>query len=84
MGVSYEIVFGKSKRSPARLFAVRPSHFVLQCLNYLEYIDNYHERIRMFHVKDAEFNPTENRAFMALSILDRPCRKIPFAGRRAG
>jgi sugar phosphate isomerase/epimerase len=35
-----------------------PSHFVLQQLNYLEYIDIYHERIRMFHVKDAEFNPT--------------------------
>ncbi|PUZ27633.1 Sugar phosphate isomerase/epimerase [Chitinophaga costaii] len=35
-----------------------PSHFVLQCLNYLEFIDIYHERIRMFHVKDAEFNPT--------------------------
>ena len=27
-------------------------------LNYLEFIDNYHERIKMFHVKDAEFNPT--------------------------
>ena len=35
-----------------------PSHFVLQQLNYLDYIDIYHERIRMFHVKDAEFNPT--------------------------
>jgi sugar phosphate isomerase/epimerase len=35
-----------------------PSHFVLQCLDYLEYIDLYHERIKMFHVKDAEFNPT--------------------------
>jgi sugar phosphate isomerase/epimerase len=35
-----------------------PSHFVLQCLDYLQYIDIYHERIRMFHVKDAEFNPT--------------------------
>jgi sugar phosphate isomerase/epimerase len=35
-----------------------PSHFVLQCLDYLTYIDYYHERIRMFHVKDAEFNPT--------------------------
>ena len=35
-----------------------PSHFVLQCLDYLEHIDIYHERIRMFHVKDAEFNPT--------------------------
>lgn len=35
-----------------------PSHFVMQQLNYLDYIDIYHERIRMFHVKDAEFNPT--------------------------
>jgi sugar phosphate isomerase/epimerase len=35
-----------------------PSHFVLQCLDYLEYIDIYHERIKAFHVKDAEFNPT--------------------------
>ncbi|RPE12917.1 sugar phosphate isomerase/epimerase [Chitinophaga lutea] len=34
------------------------SHFVLQCLDYLSFIDIYHERIRMFHVKDAEFNPT--------------------------
>ena len=35
-----------------------PSHFVLQCLDYLAYIDNYHDRIKAFHVKDAEFNPT--------------------------
>jgi sugar phosphate isomerase/epimerase len=35
-----------------------PSHFVLQAMNYLDFIDIYHERIRAFHVKDAEFNPT--------------------------
>jgi sugar phosphate isomerase/epimerase len=35
-----------------------PSHFVLQCLDYLQFIEIYHERIKMFHVKDAEFNPT--------------------------
>ncbi len=35
-----------------------PSHYVLQCLNYLDHIDIYHERIKMFHVKDAEFNPS--------------------------
>lgn len=35
-----------------------PSHFVLQALDYLEFIDHYHERIKMFHVKDAEFRPT--------------------------
>ena len=35
-----------------------PSHFVLQQLDYLQFIDIYHERIKMFHVKDAEFNAT--------------------------
>ena len=34
-----------------------PSHFVLQALDYLAYIDHYHDRIKMFHVKDAEFRP---------------------------
>ena len=35
-----------------------PSHFILQQLDYLQFIDFYHERIKAFHVKDAEFNPT--------------------------
>ena len=34
-----------------------PSHFVLQQLDYLEFIDIYHEYIKIFHVKDAEFIP---------------------------
>ncbi len=43
------------KNHPALQHSFRPKHFVLQQLNYLEYIDLYHERIKMFHVKDAEF-----------------------------
>ena len=35
-----------------------PSHYVLQALDYLDNLDIYRDRIRMFHVKDAEFNPT--------------------------
>jgi len=35
-----------------------PSHFVLQKLDYLGYIDRYHDRIKAFHVKDAEFRPS--------------------------
>jgi sugar phosphate isomerase/epimerase len=35
-----------------------PSHFLLQRLDYLAYLDLYHSRIKVFHVKDAEFNPT--------------------------
>lgn len=34
-----------------------PSHFMLQQLDYLDFIDIYHERIKAFHVKDAEFRP---------------------------
>ena len=34
-----------------------PSHFLLQQLDYLAFIDIYRERIKAFHVKDAEFNP---------------------------
>jgi sugar phosphate isomerase/epimerase len=34
-----------------------PSHFLLQQLDYLSFIDIYHERIKAFHVKDAEFRP---------------------------
>ncbi len=35
-----------------------PSHFVLQQLDYLTFIDHYYENIKAFHVKDAEFNST--------------------------
>ena len=57
-GVSYEMFLEKVDQHPRACLLYDPSHFVLQCLNYLEYIENYHERIKMFHVKDAEFNPT--------------------------
>ena len=35
-----------------------PSHFVLQCLDYVGFIREYAGFIRAFHVKDAEFNPS--------------------------
>jgi sugar phosphate isomerase/epimerase len=53
-----------------------PSHFVLQQLNYLEYIDIYHEFIKMFHVKDAEFNPSGRSGVYGgyQDWIDRPGR----------
>jgi sugar phosphate isomerase/epimerase len=57
-GVTYEMFLERVKNHPRANLLYDPSHFVLQCLDYLEYIDIYLERIRMFHVKDAEFNPT--------------------------
>ena len=57
-GVTYEMFLEKVANHPRACLLYDPSHFVLQCLDYLEYIDIYHERIRAFHVKDSEFNPT--------------------------
>lgn len=57
-GVTYEMFLERVKNHPRANLLYDPSHFVLQQLDYLQYIDFYHERIRMFHVKDAEFNPT--------------------------
>jgi sugar phosphate isomerase/epimerase len=39
------------------------SHFIKQGLDYVEFIDFYHERIKGFHVKDAEFRPTGKQGF---------------------
>jgi sugar phosphate isomerase/epimerase len=57
-GVSYERFLKHVDNHARACLLYDPSHFILQCLNYLEYIDFYHDRIKMFHVKDAEFNPT--------------------------
>ena len=57
-GATYERFLEQVNNHPRACLLYDPSHFVLQQLNYLDYIDLYHERIRAFHVKDAEFNPT--------------------------
>ena len=57
-GISYELFLKEVNNHARACLLYDPSHFVLQGLDYLQYIDFYHERIRAFHVKDAEFNPT--------------------------
>ncbi|MEQ9151743.1 MAG: sugar phosphate isomerase/epimerase [Parvibaculum sp.] len=57
-GVSYEMFLERVGDHARANLLYDPSHFVLQQLDYLDFIDIYHERIRAFHVKDAEFNPT--------------------------
>ncbi len=56
-GISYEMFLDKVKQHPRACLLYDPSHFILQCLDYVTYIDHYHERIRACHIKDAEFNP---------------------------
>ncbi|WP_416424859.1 sugar phosphate isomerase/epimerase family protein [Pseudomonas sp. App30] len=57
-GTSFERFLDRVGQHPRCNLLFDPSHFVLQQLDYLSYLDIYHARIRMFHVKDAEFNPT--------------------------
>lgn len=53
-----------------------PSHFILQQLDYLAFIDHYHDRIKMFHVKDAEFRPNGKSGIYGgyQNWVDRPGR----------
>ncbi len=57
-GASYERFLDTVGQHPRACLLYDPSHFVLQQLDYLEYIDLYHDRIKAFHVKDAEFRPS--------------------------
>lgn len=56
-GVSYERFLEATGNHSRACLLYDPSHLLLQGIDYLSYIDHYHERIKMFHVKDAEFNP---------------------------
>lgn len=56
-GATYEMFVEACGGHDAALINYDPSHFLLQQLDYLAFIDLYHDRINAFHVKDAEFNP---------------------------
>ena len=56
-GASFERFLAAVDQHPRANILYDPSHFVLQQLDYLDFIERYHARIRMFHVKDAEFRP---------------------------
>jgi sugar phosphate isomerase/epimerase len=56
-GVTFEMLLDRVGGHKRCGINYDPSHFILQQLDYLEFIDFYHDRIFAFHVKDAEFNP---------------------------
>lgn len=88
-GVTFEMFLEQLKGHKRCMINYDPSHFVLQQLDYLAFIDIYHERISAYHVKDAEFNPDgrqgvysgyqswENRAGRFRSLGDG---QVDFAG----
>ena len=57
-GITFEMFLDRVGGHKRANILYDPSHLLLQQLDYLGFIDLYHERIRAFHVKDAEFNPT--------------------------
>lgn len=57
-GISFEMFLERVNNHARCNMLYDPSHYILQGLKYLDNIDIYHDRIKMFHVKDAEFNPT--------------------------
>jgi sugar phosphate isomerase/epimerase len=56
-GATYEMFLDYTHNHPAACLNYDPSHFLLQQLDYLDFIKRYGERIKGFHVKDAEFRP---------------------------
>jgi sugar phosphate isomerase/epimerase len=56
-GVTFERFLDAVDQHASANILYDPSHFALQQMDYLSFIDHYHERIKMFHVKDAELKP---------------------------
>ena len=75
-GITFERFLDAVDGHPRANILYDPSHFVLQAMDYLEFIDIYRDRIRMFHVKDAEFNPTGRSGVYGgfQNWVDRPGR----------
>ncbi len=75
-GASFEKFLAAVDNHPRANILYDPSHFVLQQLDYLAFIDIYHNRIKAFHVKDAEFNPSGRSGVYGgyQSWQDRPGR----------
>ena len=75
-GVTFERFLKATNNHSRAKILYDPSHFVLQQLDYLQYIDFNKDYIKMFHVKDAEFNPTGKAGVYGgyLDWKDRPGR----------
>jgi sugar phosphate isomerase/epimerase len=75
-GATFERFLDAVGNHPRANILYDPSHMVLQQLDYLAFLDLYHERVRAFHVKDAEFHPTGRSGVYGgyQNWIDRPGR----------
>jgi sugar phosphate isomerase/epimerase len=75
-GVTFERFLHAVGGHPRVNILFDPSHMVLQQMDYLGFLDIYHERIRAFHVKDAEYHPSARSGVYGgyQDWIDRPGR----------
>jgi len=75
-GVTFERFLAAVGDHPRANILYDPSHMVLQQMDYLAFLDIYHQRVRAFHVKDAEFNPSGRAGVYGgyQEWIDRPGR----------
>lgn len=57
-GITFEMFLERVGKHPRCHILYDPSHLILQQLDYRGFLDVYRDHIQMFHVKDAEFNPS--------------------------
>jgi sugar phosphate isomerase/epimerase len=75
-GATFERFLAAVGNHPRTNILYDPSHMVLQQMDYLAFLDLYHERVRAFHVKDAEFRSSGRAGVYGgyQDWIDRPGR----------
>jgi sugar phosphate isomerase/epimerase len=75
-GATFERFLDAVGNHPRANILFDPSHLLLQQMDYAAFIDLYHERIKAFHVKDAEFRPDGRAGVYGgyQAWIDRPGR----------
>lgn len=75
-GATFERFLEVVDQHPRAKILYDPSHLLLQQLDYLGFIDRYHDRIGIFHVKDAEYRPSARSGVYGgyQDWIDRPGR----------
>jgi sugar phosphate isomerase/epimerase len=75
-GVTFERFLRVVDNHPRANILFDPSHMVLQQMDYLAFLDIYHERVRAFHVKDAEYHASGRSGVYGgyQDWIDRPGR----------
>ena len=75
-GITFERFLSAVDSHPRANILYDPSHMVLQQMDYLGFLDVYHDRVRAFHVKDAEYHPSARSGVYGgyQDWIDRPGR----------